>query len=121
MSITEKELGRADSDSQFMHDGKLVGESDSESYVVRDESGTSRFLHGEPVIETGADVSNFAIDARDDEDQALTFRSFFIGTIVAGLGSALNEVFLTVFFFIGRSPLTFPSLSRYTFSNPSLS
>ena len=74
-----------------MFDSKVV-DSDTESYTVNDQFGTTRFVRGEPVITTGADVSNYAVDVRDDGDEALTFRSFSIGTVVAGLGAALAEV-----------------------------
>ena len=47
---------------------------------------------GEPVITTGRDVSYFAVDLRDDSDQALTFRSIFLGTAFAGMGAALFQV-----------------------------
>lgn len=50
------------------------------------------YVDGEPVITTGEDVSNFVIDDRDDGDEALTFRSFVLGTIIAGLGAALSQV-----------------------------
>lgn len=107
MTNSEKELNRADSDSQLMHNGKLVGESDSESYIGRYKSGGSTsFVHDEPIIVTGEDVSNYAIDDRDDGDQSLTFRSLFIGTVVAGLGAALNEVWL----FLYREDFCHPSI-----------
>lgn len=50
------------------------------------------YHHGEPIITTGKDVSYLAVDLRDDKDQALTFRSIFLGTIFAGLGAALVQV-----------------------------
>jgi hypothetical protein len=50
------------------------------------------FLNGEPVITTGRDVSRFVVDIRDDGDDALTFRSFVLGTVLAGLGAALCQV-----------------------------
>ena len=46
----------------------------------------------EPVITTGHDVSRFVVDFRDDEGNALTFRSMFLGTIFAGIGAALSQV-----------------------------
>ena len=42
------------------------------------------YLSGEPVIATGRDV----VDIRDDGDDALTFRSFVLGTV----GAALRQV-----------------------------
>ncbi|KAH9941508.1 oligopeptide transporter [Amylocystis lapponica] len=52
------------------------------------------FLNGEPVITTGRDVSKYLVDTRDDGDTALTFRSLFLGTIFAGLGAALSQIYL---------------------------
>lgn len=51
-----------------------------------------KYVNGEPVITTGQDVSNFLFDIRDDGDPALTFRSFVLGTVFAGLGAALCQV-----------------------------
>ena len=49
-------------------------------------------LNGEPVITSGRDVSRFVVGLRDDGDPALTFRSLFLGTVMAGLGAALCQV-----------------------------
>jgi OPT oligopeptide transporter protein len=49
-------------------------------------------LNGEPAVTTGKDVSRFVVDVRDDGDDALTFRSFVLGTVLAGLGAALCQV-----------------------------
>ncbi|KAL0058232.1 hypothetical protein AAF712_015099 [Marasmius tenuissimus] len=48
---------------------------------------------GEPIVTTGADVSRFIVDMRDDGDEAITYRSFVIGTVIAGLGAALYEIY----------------------------
>ncbi|KAF8512057.1 oligopeptide transporter [Gautieria morchelliformis] len=80
--------------SQTIVDVDNAAGSETGSYTVKDEFGTTRFVNGEPVITTGADVSNYAVDPRDDGDEALTFRSFFIGTVVAGLGAALSEIYI---------------------------
>jgi len=91
--VSEKEeLKRAEVDNQSLRYETKEGEADSQNYVVHDDFGSTRFVNGEPVITTGADVSNYAVDARDDEDPALTFRSLLIGTVVAGLGAALSQV-----------------------------
>ncbi|KAF8508624.1 OPT oligopeptide transporter protein-domain-containing protein [Hysterangium stoloniferum] len=74
-------------------DEKVVVEAKSEEYD-NNGSGATRFVNGEPVISTGMDVSNYAVDVRDDRDEALTFRSLFIGTVVAGLGAALSEIYI---------------------------
>ncbi|KAG6889143.1 hypothetical protein C0995_003503 [Termitomyces sp. Mi166 len=49
------------------------------------------YLNGEPVITTGRDVSRFLVDVRDDGETALTFRSLFLGTVMAGLGASLYQ------------------------------
>ncbi|KIJ51867.1 hypothetical protein M422DRAFT_244244 [Sphaerobolus stellatus SS14] len=99
--MSEKEdLKRADSTASgsqpevLLYGKEKVLETDSQSYVVEDEFGTTRFVNGEPVITTGSDVSNYAVDVRDDEDPALTFRSLLIGTVVAGLGAALGQIYI---------------------------
>lgn len=46
----------------------------------------------EHIISTGRDVSRYLVDVRDDGETALTFRSFVIGTIFAGLGATLSQV-----------------------------
>ncbi|KAI0955058.1 hypothetical protein AcW1_006752 [Taiwanofungus camphoratus] len=58
-----------------------------------DEDDKVILLHGEPVITTGRDVSRFLVDIRDDHDPALTFRSLFLGTVFAGLGAALCQIY----------------------------
>jgi hypothetical protein len=50
-------------------------------------------LKGEPIVTNGEDVSRFVVDIRDDGESALTFRSIFLGTVFAGLGAALSQVF----------------------------
>ncbi|KZS93887.1 oligopeptide transporter [Sistotremastrum niveocremeum HHB9708] len=58
------------------------------------ETPDSDWVKGEPIISTGEDVSNYAVDVRDDEDPSLTFRSLFIGTCVAGLGATVNQIYV---------------------------
>ncbi|RPD55663.1 oligopeptide transporter [Lentinus tigrinus ALCF2SS1-7] len=53
-----------------------------------------QYVNGEPVITSGRDVSRYLIDVRDDGDPALTFRSLFLGTVFAGLGAALCQIYL---------------------------
>jgi len=92
----KEEFKRQDTDSQIAYEQKILEdpEGDSKSYIVHDEFGTTRFVNGEPVITTGADVSNYAVEDRDDGDAALTFRSICIGTVVAGLGAALSQIYI---------------------------
>lgn len=76
-----------DSLSSSSPEGKaFLRASDGES------DGDLVFLNGEPVVVTGRDVSRFVVDIRDDGDDALTFRSFVIGTVLAGLGATLCQV-----------------------------
>ena len=67
--------------------------------VDLDDDSKPILRNGEPVITTGHDVSRFVVDIRDDGDNALTFRSIFLGTIFAGMSAALSQV---SFFFFGR-------------------
>lgn len=69
--------------------------------VDLDDDSKPILRNGEPVITTGHDVSRFVVDIRDDGDNALTFRSIFLGTIFAGMSAALSQV--SVFFFSGDS------------------
>ncbi|EPQ56339.1 oligopeptide transporter [Gloeophyllum trabeum ATCC 11539] len=73
-------------------------ESDSDPGLKEEQPAAAlkgvKFVHGEPVITTGEDVSRFLVDTRDDGDPALTFRSFFLGTLFAGLGGALYEIYI---------------------------
>lgn len=57
-----------------------------------DTDDTIQYVNGEPVITTGRDVSRYLVDARDDGDPPITFRSLFLGTVFAGLGASLYQV-----------------------------
>ncbi|TFK71693.1 oligopeptide transporter [Pluteus cervinus] len=59
-----------------------------------DDDSEVEMKDGEPIIRTGRDVSRFLVDIRDDGDQALTFRSMVLGTLFAGLGAALGQVYI---------------------------
>ncbi|KAG7448856.1 oligopeptide transporter [Guyanagaster necrorhizus] len=50
-------------------------------------------LNDEAIVTSGQDVSRFVVDVRDDSDPALTFRSLFLGTVIAGLGAALCQIY----------------------------
>ena len=77
----EEKLSSGSADKSEPDDG-------SSKYVT----DNTMLVNGEPVVQSGVDVSNFVVDDRDDGDPALTFRSFFLGTIIAGLGAALGQV-----------------------------
>lgn len=79
-----------------------------DAYAAR-KSGV-QYVNGEAVITTGEDVSNFLLDTRDDGDPALTFRSFVLGTVFAGLGAALSQVSSK------RSPFGPPDAETYQFA-----
>ena len=51
-----------------------------------------QYVNGEPVINNGRDVSRYLVDLRDDEDPPFTFRAAVLGTVIGGLGAALNQV-----------------------------
>lgn len=44
-------------------------------------------------LSLGKDVSRLVVDLRDDGDNALTFRSLFIGTCLTGLASAITIIY----------------------------
>lgn len=79
----EKGLERSNSD--IVHE--KYDPSDEQSFEYR-----SQYRNGKPIITTGEDVSRFSVDIRDDEDDALMFRSMFLGTLFAGMGAALCQV-----------------------------
>ena len=68
-----------------------------------DDEEVHRF-NGEPVITNGTDVSRYVVDLRDDGDPALTLRSLTLGTVFAGLGAALCQVYESIF--LNREALT---------------
>lgn len=45
------------------------------------------------VIVTGADVSTHLIPIRDDFDEALTFRSILLATILAAFQAVMNQIY----------------------------
>lgn len=67
-------------------------EKDSSIEDLSDRESGALLVNGEPVIRSGADVSNFLLDIRDDGDPALTFRSMVLGTVFAALGAAMCQV-----------------------------
>ncbi|KAI0648419.1 oligopeptide transporter [Trametes meyenii] len=81
---------RLSSDSSVASDGKL----DAEKAAALDAEHHVQFVNGEPVITTGWDVSRYLVDTRDDGDPSITFRSLLLGTIFAGLGAALCQIYL---------------------------
>ncbi|KAL4258388.1 oligopeptide OPT transporter family protein [Pleurotus pulmonarius] len=75
-------------------DGKeAYSDSEKSSQLDLDDASVVR-LKGEPVVTTGKDVSRYVVDIRDDGGEALTFRSFILGTVFAGLGAALCQIYL---------------------------
>lgn len=92
-----------------------VGEKDSQDFdygfkekVVESQNSFAdgsdiEVRNGEPIVNTGKDVSRFVVDIRDDGDDALTFRSLVLGTLFAGLGSALCQVGRFIFCLCRRS------------------
>ncbi|KXN87768.1 Oligopeptide transporter 6 [Leucoagaricus sp. SymC.cos] len=79
------------------YDAQVSNEKESESegsFIRGVDDEEVQMLNGEPVVISGRDVSRFVVDLRDDEDPALTFRSLTIGTVFAGLGAALCQIYL---------------------------
>ncbi|KAH9890519.1 oligopeptide transporter [Cubamyces lactineus] len=70
------------------------GKVEPDGKAVYDHDDEVQYVNGEPVITTGRDVSRYLVDTRDDHDPAVTFRSLVIGTVFAGLGAALCQIYL---------------------------
>ncbi|KAL0960205.1 hypothetical protein HGRIS_011838 [Hohenbuehelia grisea] len=58
-----------------------------------ERSGAGLVKKEEPIIRTGEDVARHLVSIRDDGDSASTFRSWTLGTIFAGLGAALCQIY----------------------------
>jgi hypothetical protein len=68
-------------------------DSRTTSVEIADEKvAEPEYRNGVSVIKTGLDISHFVVDIRDDGDEALTFRSIFLGTVFACMGAALSQV-----------------------------
>ncbi|KAI9059790.1 oligopeptide transporter [Trametes sanguinea] len=75
-------------------DSSLASKGEPGGKAVYDPDDDVQYVNGEPVITTGRDVSRFLIETRDDGDPAVTFRSLLLGTVFAGLGAALCQIYL---------------------------
>lgn len=82
----------SDSDVEVVGEKGYSSEKSSQLEASTLEEDEVTYVNGEPVITTGRDVSRFLVDVRDDGDPALTFRSFVLGTVFAGLGASLVQV-----------------------------
>lgn len=48
---------------------------------------------GDVIIVTGADASAHLLPLRDDSEQALTFRSIFLSSILASFQAVMNQIY----------------------------
>ncbi|ESK88505.1 peptide transporter mtd1 [Moniliophthora roreri MCA 2997] len=69
------------------------GKNNQDFEKVDSDSEGHETYKGEPIITNGVDVSKFIVDLRDDGDDAVTIRSLVLGTIIAGLGAALVQIY----------------------------
>ncbi|RDB27799.1 Oligopeptide transporter 6 [Hypsizygus marmoreus] len=88
----DEKAGNKRADSVDIANGKDGKYPDSS--VEGNDDDDVVLLKGEPVVTSGRDVSRFVVDIRDDGEAALTFRSLFLGTVLAGLGAALCQIYL---------------------------
>ncbi|THH32472.1 hypothetical protein EUX98_g1722 [Antrodiella citrinella] len=79
------------SDEFVNEKGSYADSKSLESNVIDSEV---TWVNGEPVIANGRDVSKYLVDIRDDGDPALTFRSLVLGTVFAGLGATLVQIYM---------------------------
>jgi hypothetical protein len=86
-SYTQEKQNDSGTSSVEIADEKM----DAYTQVLEDDA-EPEYRNGVQVIQTGRDVSRFVVDIRDDGDEALTFRSIFLGTVFAGMGAALCQV-----------------------------
>ena len=73
-------------------DEKEASSLDKSFSGPEDADEKPQYVNGEPVIQSGRDVSKFLVDLRDDQDPPFTFRSVVLGTVIGGLGAALFQV-----------------------------
>ncbi|KAJ3557724.1 hypothetical protein NM688_g1317 [Phlebia brevispora] len=71
-------------------ENSLTGSDSSLEQGLRDD----KLVENDRVITSGEDVSNYLLTTRDDGDPSLTFRSVVIGTVFAGLGAAMCQIYL---------------------------
>jgi hypothetical protein len=86
--------------SDFLGDKKEASfgsDNRDSSSALEAEDEKPQFVNGEPVINSGRDVSKFLVDLRDDQDPPFTFRSIVLGTVLGGLGAAMYQVSLVQF------------------------
>lgn len=84
--VKEKQNGSGTASVEIL-DEKM----DAYMQVLDEGALEPEYRNGVQVIQTGRDVSRFVVDIRDDGDEALTFRSIFLGTVFAGMGAALSQ------------------------------
>jgi hypothetical protein len=97
--------------SDILGDKNEVSFDSDNSSGFEDEDERSQYVHGEPVIQTGRDVSRYLVDLGDDQDPHFTLRSVLLGTVVGGLGATLYEVGLVQSLIPIFGPLVCRSLS----------
>ncbi|KAH8692825.1 peptide transporter MTD1 [Talaromyces proteolyticus] len=67
---------------------------DGEESVGSPGSDEAKYVNGHPVIQNGADISNFIISVRDDGDPALTFRSIVLGSAFTAFSSVITMLYV---------------------------
>jgi len=82
---------------------EVADDEKTETYMHALEVAEPEYRNGVQVIQTGLDVSRFVVDVRDDGDEALTFRSIFLGTVFAGMGAALCQASTPITYYYPRS------------------
>ncbi|TCD71832.1 hypothetical protein EIP91_003175 [Steccherinum ochraceum] len=87
--LNEKVIG----DHDLVTDKEYYSDEKSLETASGDRDSSVEWVNGEPVISNGRDVSKYLIDIRDDGDPAITFRSCVLGTVFAGLGATLVQIY----------------------------
>lgn len=113
LAALDSQVKSNDSDVDVVGEKGYASEKSSQLETATEDGDSVKYVNGEPVITTGRDVSRFLVDVRDDGDPALTFRSFVLGTVFAGLGASLVQV--RHFTFLTASAVLLNTIQIYLF------
>lgn len=90
LSSSDRKDSFKDGDEKLADKGALEDVSD----LPIDSKYVTKFNDkGEPIIETGHDVSRYLVSVRDDGDEPMTFRGLVMGTALGVLNILIGTLF----------------------------
>lgn len=93
-TVTEKEHHITESTINQDHLGSETDLKGAATASVKDAgSQDADDIDENAIIVTGADAARWLLPMRDDGDPALTFRSIFLATVLAGFQSTMNQIY----------------------------